>query len=43
MRTSETIPQKVVDVGTPSIASAGAPNPSSAITRIVGTPRKKSA
>jgi hypothetical protein len=43
MRTSETIPQNVVDVGMPSIASAGAPKPSRAITRIVGTPRKKSA
>ena len=43
MRTSETIPQNVVDVGIPSIARAGAPKPSSAITRIVGTPRKKSA
>src|SRR5215208_7111692 len=33
----------MTDVGTPFTCSAGAPNPSSAITRIVGTPRKKSA
>ena len=37
------MPQKVVEVGTPSSPSAGAPNPSRAMTRIVGTPRKKSA
>jgi hypothetical protein len=43
MSTSETIPQNVVEVGIPSTASAGAPKPSSAITRMVGTPRKKSA
>ena len=30
-------------MGTPESCSAGAPKPSIAITRIVGTPRKKSA
>src|SRR5437016_1501803 len=38
-----TIPQNVVESGTQLSWSAGAPNPSSAMTRMVGTPRKKSA
>src|SRR5215471_10728245 len=37
------MPQNVVDVGTPFSPSAGAPKPRIEITRIVGTPRKKSA
>ena len=37
------MPQNVVESGTQLSCSAGAPNPSSAMTRIVGTPRKKSA
>src|SRR5262249_5265284 len=37
------MPQNVVDVGTPFSPSAGAPKPRIAITRIVGTPRQKSA
>src|SRR2546423_9626240 len=41
--TSATIPQNVVESGTCFSCSAGAPKPSIAITRIVGTPRKKSA
>jgi hypothetical protein len=43
MRTSATIAQKVSDLGTPARSRAGTPNPRIAITRIVGTPRKKSA
>ena len=41
--TRATIPQNVVESGTPFSCSAGAPKPSIAMTRIVGTPRKKSA
>ena len=36
------MPQNVVESGTPASPSAGTPKPSTVITRIVGTPRKKS-
>src|SRR3954453_21338810 len=43
MSTSATIPQNTSEVGTPEICSPGTPRPRIEITRIVGTPRKKSA
>ena len=43
MSTSATIPQNTTEVGTPEICSPGTPKPRMQMTRIVGTPRKKSA